>query len=503
MKAIPLSELYESPTNPRKHFRGLDELAESVQRVGVLSPLLVRAQPREEGGTYEIVFGHRRFRAANKAGLETVPCDVRELTDVDVLEAQLIENVQRDDIHPLEEAEGYDRLMKEAGYSADALATRVGKSRSWVFQRLKLLDLGPEGRKAFLDGKLQFSVAVPLARVPTHKLQAKAVARLTSEEWSVRNALEWLHNEFVISLRNAPFDKKDDMLLENVPSCLKCPKRSGCGTPGVYDDLAGTSGDLCTDTVCYQAKARATWEEKAARHEKAGAEVLTPAEGKRLFSTEGTLKYGTGFVAVDQPVQDDKQRRTWGEILEKAKEQPRLVVAPDAELKPSKLYREEDALAAAASLGFGWAKRQQARVDAAAQASSDEAGGATESTVSEKKLRDIRKTVAREVLVAAGEKIRSSDDVPSMVHVLLARAVDSTRGHEDDTAAAEYLRALKVEKFDEWILRAKPRSILGFVFVALVEEWAGGTWQGFDEGLEATAKAFGLDLKKMVEDATR
>ncbi|MFZ5440430.1 MAG: ParB/RepB/Spo0J family partition protein [Myxococcota bacterium] len=485
-RTLPLEQLRESPTNPRKAFNGMEELTASVRKLGVMQPLMARPV---EGG-FEIVFGHRRFRAAQAAGLESVPVDVRELTDVQVLEAQLVENVQRADIHPLEEAEAYQRLIDTAGYTAEQLAAKVGRSRGWIYQRLKLLALGPEARKAFEEGRIALSVAIPLARVPTHKLQAKAVERILggAEEWSARNAIEWLQNEFCVSLTKAPFDRKDDMLVEGAPACTACPKRSGCGTPGLFDDLKGQ--DICTDTTCYQAKTRATWEARAERYARQGAEVLTPSEAKKLFR-DGALQHGTAYVAADQPINEDKQRRTWSDILEKAKQPPKLVVAPDADMKPRRLYRADEALAAAAELGHSWAKTKATRV--AAQRED------TPEAIGEKKLREVRARVAREVLVAGAMQIRSGAEIPRMAYALLARAVDATRTGE---AATEYLQKLKVEDVAKWAQRAEPKALVGFLFAALLEEWCGGTWNGFDEGLEEAAKAFGFDLKKLVAGAT-
>lgn len=486
---LAVDRLVESPTNPRSTFRGLEDLAESIKKVGLLQPLMVRSLLSQDGSTplseerFEIVFGHRRFRAAQLAGMRFVPADVRALTDVQVLEAQLVENVQRDDIHPLEEAEAYQRLVDTAGYTVEMLAAKVGRTRSWVYQRLKLLSLCTEARKAFLDGKLPLSVAVPLARVPTAKLQVKAVERICGDEpWTARNAIEWLQNEFCVSLKSAPFDRKDDMLVEGAPACTACPKRSGCGTPGLFDDLS--SQDICTDTTCFTAKSRATWDAKAEKFAKQGAEVLSLSEGKRLFR-EGVLQHGTEYVEVDQPVHEDSRRRTWSELLDK--KEPRVVVAPDASMRPHRLYLASDATAAAAELGLPWAQTKAKRAEARKP----------EATAEESRQREVRERVATDVLVAAGTAIRSAAKVPNMAYLLLATAVEGTTGSQRPAARA-YLEKLKVTDFSRWVSRAEPQAMLGYLFVVLVDEWCGHTHTGFEPGLEATAKAFGLDLKAMV-----
>lgn len=152
--------LHPSPTNPRKSFPEdkMAELIESVKRVGVMQPLLVRNWPADYPHTgsdfpfYEVVAGERRYRAAVAAGLTLVPVLVRDLSDGEVLELQMIENLQREDIHPIEEAEGYQLMMDRQGYTADTLAEKLGKSRSYIFGRLKLLALDEEARRLFRGG---------------------------------------------------------------------------------------------------------------------------------------------------------------------------------------------------------------------------------------------------------------------------------------------------------------------------------------------------------------
>jgi ParB/RepB/Spo0J family partition protein len=147
----------------------IDELAESIKGVGVLQPILVRPPARRR--RYEIVAGERRWLGAKKAGLKEIPATVRELTDEQVLEVQLIENLQREGLHELEEAEGYEELMKLKKISADAVADMVGRSRSYVFKRTKLLALCPEARKAFYAGEIDASKALLIAgsRAPRHR----------------------------------------------------------------------------------------------------------------------------------------------------------------------------------------------------------------------------------------------------------------------------------------------------------------------------------------------
>lgn len=169
---IPLAQVHESPDNPRKHFdqAKLQELAESM-KAGQITPCVVR--PRKKGG-YELAAGHRRYRAAKLAGLETLLCIVRELDDVRFLEVLVIENDQREDVHPLEEAAGYGSLMKSAGYDVDKIALRVGRSTKYVYDRIKLLKLIKPAQELFLENRFTASHAILLARLSV-KDQEKAL----------------------------------------------------------------------------------------------------------------------------------------------------------------------------------------------------------------------------------------------------------------------------------------------------------------------------------------
>jgi ParB/RepB/Spo0J family partition protein len=165
---IPVDAISPSPTNPRKSFdaAALKELAASVRVHGVLQPVLVRPAPK--GGKlktpFELVAGERRWRAAKEAGLAEIPALVRELTDVEVIDLQLVENLQRTDLHPIEEAEGY-RQLTARGYDVARIAERVGRSVKYVYDRVKLLSLTKEAQKFFLDGKFSAGHAILLARL--------------------------------------------------------------------------------------------------------------------------------------------------------------------------------------------------------------------------------------------------------------------------------------------------------------------------------------------------
>lgn len=173
LQRIPLEEIYDSPLNPRKHFApaALKELADSLQRSGQLEPVLAR--PRPEGG-YELAAGHRRRRAAVMAGLTELLVLVRPMADPEFVEALNVSNLQRDDLHPLEEAEGFKTLMTTCGYDESRLAERCGRSRGYVYDRLSLLGLTKEAKVLFLAGEIPTGHAIELARLRPSD-QARAI----------------------------------------------------------------------------------------------------------------------------------------------------------------------------------------------------------------------------------------------------------------------------------------------------------------------------------------
>ena len=164
-----------NPYQPRKSFdeTRLAELARSVAEHGILQPLIVRPV----AGGYELVAGERRLRAAKIAGLEKVPVTIRPFSQRELLEVALIENLQREDLNPLEEAEAYQRLVEEFDYTQEQLAERVGKSRSAVANTLRLLSLHPEVRQELAAGRLSEGHARAILALPFEKqvLAAKAV----------------------------------------------------------------------------------------------------------------------------------------------------------------------------------------------------------------------------------------------------------------------------------------------------------------------------------------
>jgi ParB/RepB/Spo0J family partition protein len=314
-----LDGITPSPTNPRKHFNEaeLAELASSIKEHGIISPILVRTNPNAgaDKPLYELISGERRWRAARLAGLTNIPADLRDdLSEAAIIEIQLIENLQRQDLHPLEEAEGYGHMMRQHGYTADTLAEKIGKSRSYIFGRLKLLDLDEDGRRLFYAGTLNASTALLVARIPSHKLQAKAIEDLTKTDWygdikSVRQAQRWIRDRYMLSLDDAPFPTEDIELIAMAGCCSGCPKRTG-NSPDLFDDT--DSANVCTDPDCFTAKKIAA-SERRAREAGPDVKVVTGEEAQKMLSIYGHET--RTHAPLDSPCYDDPKHRTYREIL--------------------------------------------------------------------------------------------------------------------------------------------------------------------------------------------
>ncbi len=178
-----VSEIHPNPDQPRRYFDGtaLKELAESIAARGMFQPIIVR--PATDGYGYQIVAGERRWRAAQEAQLHKIPAIVRDLSHAEMMEIALLENIQRSDLNPMEEAEAFKKLMEEYGHTQEALSKIVGKSRSHVANHLRLLELPEKVRSMIIQGQLTMGHARALVGAPGAESIA---ARIVFEGLSVR-----------------------------------------------------------------------------------------------------------------------------------------------------------------------------------------------------------------------------------------------------------------------------------------------------------------------------
>jgi len=322
---IPLDQIEPSKTNPRKTIDAakLQELADSIKAKGVLQPIVVRptyqlgaiwrgranavvtpetyhAEPeRFPAMNYELVAGERRYRAAKLAGLTEIPATVQQMSDREALEAQTVENVQREDLDPLEQAAGYQKLLDDHGYDVEQLAQRIGKSRAYVYGTLKLLQLPKQAQKALAAGELQQSTAQVIARIPDaakRDLVTKAALEkdYQGERPSYRRVKEMVERECMVELKSAPFPRKSLDLVPEAGSCDACPKRTG----NASDQYPDARADVCTDPSCYRRKVDAWQEQVLDRARQSGKSVLSEAESLDLFPYPG------GNLKTDCPYRD-------------------------------------------------------------------------------------------------------------------------------------------------------------------------------------------------------
>lgn len=363
MFMAPVASIVASLTNPRKTFdqAKLRELADSIAASGVHQPILVRPLPPErladtsrarsavpvwpiattrkaEPIEYELVAGERRWRACQLAGVAEIPVMVRHLNDEQVLEIQIVENLQREDVSPLEEAEGYGALMRQGGgMDADAVAAKIGKSRSYVYARLKLLDLCQTVRDALATGEIDNSRALRIARIPVEKVQITALKEASRRSHrgdfatGVREFEGWLQRNVMLKLEDAPFPIAVVGLVPGVGACGDCPKRTGA-EPELFADV--DSPDLCTDPACHSAKAHAHAEALRAAAEAKGMRIIEGKEAKEIVSQHSYDGYGRslqGYTRLDATRADlaqDGKRVPLRELLGDKGPKPVLIEDP-------------------------------------------------------------------------------------------------------------------------------------------------------------------------------
>ncbi len=349
-----LDAIAPSLTNPRKTFdpARLDELTASIKASGVHQPVLLRPLPPDRlqdtahqspRPEFELVAGERRWRASKAAGLEAIPAMVRAMTDEEVLEIQVVENLQRDDLTALEEAQGYEVLMQHSGITAEQVAEKIGKSRTYVFNRLKLMDLGQDGREALRMGMLDASKALLLARIPDTTLQVKALQEILRPNhpegvMSARMAGDWIRSRYMLKLEQAPFNMSDTSFVQG--SCSGCLKRTGAA-PDIFADVKGA--DVCTDPSCYDNKVQVHRTRVRDALEESGHTVIDEREAKEImpYAMSALEGYARLDNASDSPT-DRTLREELASVLASGELKPVMVANPHKEGELIACIPEED-----------------------------------------------------------------------------------------------------------------------------------------------------------------
>ncbi|MBT8043921.1 MAG: ParB/RepB/Spo0J family partition protein [Verrucomicrobiae bacterium] len=219
---VAIADVVPSPLQPRKHFaKGqLDELMDSIRQHGIIQPLIVRLVK----GKYELIAGERRWRASKELGLTEVPVLIREATDHEVLEMALIENIQRKDLDPIEEAQGYVRLAKEFDMKQDTIAKRVGKSRAAVANAMRLMELAPDIRDHVAQGRLSVGHAKAILSIKDHASQMLAADQILKKSLTVRAAeklVKDLSNPKKSKPAGATTSREADAVIKQIQNSLR------------------------------------------------------------------------------------------------------------------------------------------------------------------------------------------------------------------------------------------------------------------------------------------
>lgn len=376
---LPLNLIQPSPHNPRKRFdqAKLEQLADSIEAKGVQQAIVVRRLDVAAGAVpFEIVAGERRWRASKLVeqrgkfeGPAVVPAFIRVLDDFEAREIALMENTDRDDLHPLEQAQGYEDLLLKPvgggefspkrlrGYTVEQLAERIGHEPNFVFGRLKLLQLTDDAKEAFLDGKLQLKTAETLARLPAGE-QERALPQLligwAGEPYTHRQAVAFLRDNFALKLSKARFEIADARLVEKAGACTDCPKRSS-SNPGLFGDTS--TDDMCLDGACFKAKTAAHAQAKLEQLKAEGATVLTGKAAKKLLGGYSRviehIVEGNGYSLLDKPAESltgtKKALRT---LLGDEKLAITVVQPEDDDAEPVRLVKTDDARAVLKAKGL-------------------------------------------------------------------------------------------------------------------------------------------------------
>jgi ParB/RepB/Spo0J family partition protein len=362
-KTIPLSSIRPSETNPRKQFdkTALQELAHSIAEHGVLQPITVRTINVTDGFEYEIIVGERRWRASQLAKQETIACIVRnDLTNEQIELVQWIENLQRDDLTPIEEAEGYLKLIESHQVTVEEIADNVGKSKSHVQKMICLASLPKLMKAAVANGDVKVATAVLFGRIRDSRIRVEAVkqffdAKLKDVKASHTEIAMRLIQTTTLDLSHAPFDPDDAEILPKAGSCSSCPKLS----KNSADLFSDAPGNLCTDPTCYRAKLDAIWAVRKQAAEAEGQKVFTEAECAELYSNRyrpGELSHEAGqkWLDLDETTWMNGKNQVWRKLLGPNCPKPRLARAHDGSIH--ELVPKEETLNWARDTGLSWAK---------------------------------------------------------------------------------------------------------------------------------------------------
>jgi len=308
---IPIEKIKLSKQNPRKQFQEdkIEELAVSIEKIGLIHPILVR--PIEED-YYEIVSGERRWRACKKLNKEFIECFIHPMDEKMALQIRIIENIQRQNLNPIEEAEGYKNLL-QGGMTTVELSSVIGKGRDYISRMVSLLSLPEAAKEAIISGKLAKRAGWYIARIPIPQLRAVVASEAIAKSLTVAQVAKMVLENFLLDLRKANFSISKPDLIPGVPSCLDCSKRTG-NSEDLFEDVKDDM--VCTDPECFAKKREADWRFQCYKAQSENREILFDEESIRHF-VPGTsrLKMDSPFIDIDSTCDLDKKERKWASLL--------------------------------------------------------------------------------------------------------------------------------------------------------------------------------------------
>lgn len=536
---LPVSAVEPSPTNPRKTFapEKITQLADTIKAQGrILQKLLVRPWPGREG-VYECVDGARRRLAALQLGLDTVPVDVLELTDAQVIEIQLITGETGEPLSPLEEAEGFqtalalkDPASGEPCFTLRSLADKLGCGHNHIQQRISLLKLPSDVRKMVSAGTLAPRTANLLTRVAGKTALAAAISEVVYPRHSdmplgYREAEALIHEKFMVSLRKAPFDPSDATLdgPEGAPlACAVCPLKTG----NDVERFGEGDKNTCTNPTCYRTKANLHWDRTKAKAASQNQRVLSDEEAAEVFEKNSPtvqIAFSSPYVDIHaKPTYrhvanevEDKNLPTWAELIESAAEKKGIkvpvVLARDRDGKQWELVQLTLAIEAARALGENYFKKVPAseslstkdRVDRdlvrSTVRATDDFEARKKAEAAANKLRAKTNALALRELGCMLGDFDFSAIAPELVDALIEISLDYAG--QDGVAQIASAYGIKskggdfamADAFDAWLKKIAPAS--RFVVLVQLLVAAPMRFKGVEaEGFARVAKIAGVDL---------
>lgn len=380
---LAVEDIEPCPLNPREIYDDArtQALAANIRAggAGIIHALLVRPAPGWEPGTcYEVIAGHRRLAAAKLLGLATVPVVVREISDEQALVIMMSENLQREDLSPIEEARGYRKMLDLTPQTNRALGAQLGKTELHIGDMLRLLRLPSVAVKALNEKVIGVSVGILISRVPGDKMREKAakqvLAGFGTGPLTRRETEELLAREYIAELRGVPWEKSDAKLYPEVQESGERVAGGACdGCP--FSEAGKGKLRLCTNLECFREKGRLHVETVKRSATSAGALVVDGKHAEKYLYHDGTVRKESGMVKLsDAPpaseVNGTKAAPTWGKML--AGKEAKTVVVIDAKGKSHELVERKVALEVAKSNGFSDLLDAKAALASAAASQSGE-----------------------------------------------------------------------------------------------------------------------------------